>query len=224
MLLFTAFFTIALAQPKLSVDLEKLAPPKGIAEPIRKLLDEHALVVRNSRDVVMRVWFRTEIPVKATAEQIQNGLTYREIPQGTLVGAVELPAPFTDYRRQELPSGVYTLRFALQPDIGDHTGTAPQPDFCLFVACDDDKSVEEIEVKKLIELSSKVNDGRHPAVLLLWPNNSKQDKLKILNKGNDIFVVTERRSVVSENGKSTLGFALTVAGTWKPMPDRLPFP
>jgi hypothetical protein len=92
------------------------------------------------------------------------------------------------------------------------------------VPCDEDKSVEEIEVKKLIELSSKVNDGRHPAVLLLWPNHSKQDKLKILNKGNDIFVVTERRSVVSENGKSTLGFALTVAGTWKPMPDRLPFP
>ena len=75
----------------------------------------------------MRIWFRAEIPVKATEEQIKNGLTYHEIPEGTLVGALEFPTKFTDFRKQELPAGVYTLRFAVQPDIGDHTGTAPHP-------------------------------------------------------------------------------------------------
>ena len=48
-----------------------------------------------------------------------------------------------------LPAGVYTLRFAIQPDIGDHTGTAPHPEFCLLCPADEDKTVEDIEKKKL---------------------------------------------------------------------------
>src|SRR5262245_16301991 len=161
------------AEPEFAAKVEKVEPPAKLAEPVRKLLDEQALVVRNGDDVVMRVWFRAEIPVKATEEQVKNGLTYREIPEGTLVGALEFPAKFTDYRKQELPAGVYTLRFAVQPDIGDHTGTTPHPEFCLICPVDEDKAEEAVEKKKLIELSSKINEGRHPAVLLLWPNNGR---------------------------------------------------
>ena len=70
---------------------------------------------------------------------------------------------------------MYTLRFALQPDIGDHTGTAPNPDFCLMCPADKDKSADRLEKKELIELSSEVNEGKHPAVLLLFPNSTKDD-------------------------------------------------
>jgi hypothetical protein len=216
MCIFIPLLVVSVTQPKLSVELEMLTPPKQLAEPIRKLLDEKALVIRDERNVIMRVWFRSEIPVKANAEQIKNGLTFREVPQGTLVGAIEFPAPFTDYRRQQLPIGVYTLRFALQPDIGDHTDTAPHLEFCLLVASVDDQAAEEIEVKKLIELSSKVNEGRHPAVLLLWPNFDKKADQKVLDKGEGVHVATTHRPVISENGKSTLGFGITIAGTWKP--------
>ena len=92
----------------------------------------------------------------------KNGLTYREIPEGTLVGAIEFPAKFTDFRKQELAAGVYTLRFAVQPDIGDHTGTAPHPEFCLICAAEDDRSAEEIEKKKLIELVEQGERGAAP--------------------------------------------------------------
>jgi hypothetical protein len=203
------------AEPKFAAKVEKVEPPAKLAEPVRKLLDEQALVVRNGGDVVMRVWFRTEIPVRATEEQVKNGLTYREIPEGTLVGALEFPAKFTDYRKQELPAGVYTLRFAVQPDIGDHTDTAPHPEFCLICPADDDKTADDIETKKLIELSSKVNEGRHPAVLLLWPNNGKDDAVKVLDKGNGVLVATVKRPVVAGDTKTTLGFAVTVAGVRK---------
>ena len=207
-------FAVA-AEPKFSAKVEKVELPAKLAEPIRKLLDEQALVVRNGDDVVMRIWFRAEIPVKATEEQIKNGLTYREIPEGTLVGALEFPTKFTDYRKQELPAGVYTLRFAVQPDIGDHTGTTPHPEFCLICPAEEDKTMEEIEKKKLIELSSKVNEGRHPAVLLLWPNNGKDDGVKVLEKGNGVLVATIKRAVASEGLKTNLGFAVTVAGVRK---------
>jgi hypothetical protein len=200
---------------KLSAKVEKVAVPETIAEPIRKLLDEQALVVRDGDAEVMTVWFRTEIPAKATEEQVKNGLTYREIPEGVLVGAIRFPAKFTDFRKQEIPAGVYTLRFAVQPDIGDHTGTAPHPEFCLMCQADRDRSAEPIEKKKLIEVSSLVNEGRHPAVLLLWPNYGKDAGVKVVSKGDGVFVATIKRAVVAGELKTTLGFAITVAGVRK---------
>src|SRR5436305_1995996 len=188
------------AEPRFTAGVEKVEPPGKLAEPVRKLLDEQALVVRSGDDVVMTVWFRTEIPVKATEEQVKNGLTYREIPEGTLVGALEFPRTFTDYRKQQLPAGVYTLRFAIQPDIGDHTGTTPHPEFCLLCPAGEDKTDEPIEKKKLIELSSKVNEGRHPAVLLLWPNNGKDAAVRVLDKGNGVLVATVKRPVAGDGG------------------------
>lgn len=202
------------AEPKLSAKVEKVAAPDALAEPIRKLLDEQALVVRDGDTELMTVWFRSVIPMKATPEQVKNGLTYREIPEGELVGAVRFPAKFTDFRKQEIAAGVYTLRFALQPDIGDHTGTSPHPDFCLMCQAKEDKTVEPVEKKKLIEVSSLVNEGRHPAVLLLFPNNGKDD-VKVLSKGEGVYVATVKRAIATDGAKSTLGFAVTVAGVRK---------
>ena len=203
------------AEPKFSAKIESVEVPEKLTGPIRKALDERALVVRDGDSVVMRIWFRREIPVKATEEQIKNGLTYHEIPEGTLVGALEFPQKFTDFRKQELPAGLYTLRFAVQPDIGDHTGTAPHPEFCLITPAEDDRSAEEMEKKKLIELSSKVNEGRHPAVLLLWPHNGKDEGVKILDKGDGVLVALVKRHVAAGEMKTTLGFGVTVAGVRK---------
>jgi hypothetical protein len=204
------------AEPKLSAKVEKVSPPESLAEPVRKLLDGQALVVRDGDAEVMTVWFRAEIPAKASDEQVKNGLTYREIPEGTLVGAVRFPAKFTDFRRQEIAAGVYTLRFAVQPDIGDHTGTAPHPEFCLMVPADKDPKPDAVEKKKLIELSSLVNEGRHPAVLLMWPYDGEEAGAKVAGKGDGVFVATLRRAVVTDEGrKTTLGFAITVAGVRK---------
>jgi hypothetical protein len=203
------------AEPKLSAKVEKVAAPETLAEPIRKLLDELALVVREGDAEVMTVWFRTEIPAKATPEQVKNGLTYREIPEGTLVGAIRFPEKFTDYRKQEIAAGVYTLRFAVQPDIGDHTGTSPNPEFCLMCQAKEDRTAEPIEKKKLIEVSSLVNEGRHPAVLLLWPNNGKDATVRVVSKGEGVYAATIKRAVATEETKTALGFAVTVAGVRK---------
>ncbi len=204
------------AEPKLAAKVEKVAPPSTIAEPVRKLLDEQALVVREGDTEVMTVWFRKAIPVKATEEQVKNGLTYREIPEGTFVGAIRFPAKFTDFRKQEIPAGAYTLRFVVQPDIGDHTGTAPHPEFCLMCQAEKDTKPGPIEKKKLIEVSSLVNEGRHPAVLLMWPHDGKETDAKVVGKGDGVFVATVRRAVVTEEGhKTAIGFAITVAGVRK---------
>lgn len=198
-----------------SAKTESLDPPAALAAPVKAVLAKDALVVRAGDAVVMRVWFRDPIPVRATPDQLKNGITYREIPEGALVGAIEFPKAFTDFRKQELAAGVYTLRFAVQPDIGDHTGTAPHPDFCLLSPAAKDKAADPIDKKDLIELSSEVNEGRHPAVLLLFPHFGKDAAVKVAAKGDGVWVATTRRTVKANDETATLGFAVTVAGMWK---------
>jgi len=195
---------------------EKIEPPATIAEPIRKLLAPEALVVDMTKgDAVMRVWFRSPIPIKASDEQIANGLTYREIAEGTVIGAIDFPQPFTDFRKQKIAKGAYTLRFAIQPEIGDHDGTAPHPEFCLMSPAEKDKSAEPMAKKDLIELSSEVNEGKHPAVLLLFPYYAKDDGPEVVAKENGVWVAIVRRPVLAGDTKASLGFAITVAGQWK---------
>ena len=79
-----------------------------------------------------------------------------------------------------------------------------------------DKSAEPMAKKDLIELSSEVNEGKHPAVLLMFPNYAKDAGPKIQEKENCVCVVNVRRSVAAGETKATLGFAITVAGMWKP--------
>ena len=55
----------------------------------------------------------------------------------------------TDYRKQKVPAGVYTLRLALQPVSDDHGGTAPYRDFCLLSPAADDRKPDLLSPKAL---------------------------------------------------------------------------
>jgi hypothetical protein len=78
-----------------------------------------------------------------------------------------------------------------------------------------DKSADALAKKDLIDLSSEVNDGKHPAVLLLFPYYAKEMGPKVLDKENGVWVVAVRRAVEAGSSKATLGFAITIAGMWK---------
>ena len=91
----------------------------------------------------------------------------------------------TDYRKQKIKEGVYTLRLAYQPADGDHMGTAPNNEFCLPVAADDDKDAALMKPKALQETSAKVAGGNHPAVLLLFPPAAKAPDAAKLEKDDD---------------------------------------
>src|SRR5437764_1445836 len=76
------------------------APPKELQEPIRKALNDRSLQVLDDKgNLIYEVWLRKEVPAKATAAQIKNGLTYQEVPETTLLGAVSIAQQTTDYRK-----------------------------------------------------------------------------------------------------------------------------
>jgi hypothetical protein len=200
------------ADGDLKTKVEKIAPPADLKDSIKELLSDEALQVQDGKGVVCTIWFRKEIPVKATPDQIKNGLTYREIPRTTLIGAIDFPQKWIDFRKQEVPKGTYTLRLAFQPMDGDHMGTAPHNEFCLLCPAAKDEKPDPLEMKALNDLSALTTGGTHPSVLLLFPNGKPEDQPKVADKGNGIFVVNVKRPVAAGAEKTSLGFAFTVAG------------
>ena len=189
------------------------AAPSELAEPIRALLGEGSLQVADAKGtLICELWIRKEIPTKATPEQVKNGLTYRELDETMVVGAVRFEQTFTDFRKQRIKPGVYTLRLAFQPATGDHMGTAPYQEFCLVSPAKDDVKPDLMEAKDLHELSAKSTGTAHPSVMLLYPNEKPETQPKLEDKGHDIFVVDFKRPVVAGSEKTSMGFALTVVG------------
>jgi hypothetical protein len=209
-----AVATSAPAQTKYSIKEAKTEPPKELKPAVAKLLDDGAVQLLDDKGaVVCEVWFRKEVPAKATPEQVKNGITLRDIPETTVLGALRVHKTMTDYRKQKIKEGVYTLRLGFQPADGDHMGTAPNNEFCLPVFASDDKDAELMKPKELQETSAKVAGGAHPAVLLLFPPAAKVPDKPTLEKDdmND-WVLTRGVEIKAGDAKAKIGLVLTLVG------------
>src|SRR5271157_534101 len=110
-------------------------------------------------------WFVLQLK---TALKDVPGALYPELANGEFVGVVNLPKGMNDFRGQSIPSGVYTLRYQLLPQDGNHLGVAPNPDFLLAIPIASDRSPEQRYLyKKLIALSALSTGTGHPAVLAM---------------------------------------------------------
>ena len=195
---------------------DKSAPPKELGAAVRKLLEEKSVRLVDAKGTVLaEVWFRKAVPAKATDAQIKNGLTYQEVPQTTLLGAVVVKETLGDFRKQKIKKGVYTFRLAYQPMDGDHMGTAPFGEFVLLVPAENDDGKEELEPEKLVDLSKKASGTGHPAVFLLFPVDQKElNKAPVLAKkmGNTWVLSVTRKVQVGGKEKGVIGIGLTLIG------------
>src|SRR4051794_25076350 len=134
LLLLSAAPTGAQGGGKFSLKVSKAEPPKELNASIAKLLAPEALLLQDgSGNTICEVWLRKEVPADATPEQVQNGLTYRELKETTVLGAVRFDKDWTDIRKQKVKAGGYTLRLGLQPEGGDHAGVSPPKESCVLV-------------------------------------------------------------------------------------------
>ena len=193
--------------------VDKTEPPKEENEPIRKLLGDRCVQLLDAKGgVLAEVWFCKALPAKATDAQIKNGLTYREVAETTVFGAIRFPKQAIDYRKQKIPAGVYTLRLAYQPMDGDHMGTAPYGEFCLLSPAADDKKAGTMEAKALHEMSAKTTNG-HPGVLLLFPGGKDAgDTPKLLGKPENHWVLEWKQEVEVDGKKASINIGLVLIG------------
>ena len=201
------------ADAKLTVQVKDAAPPKELSDAVRAVLDGKSMHVFNDKGKLLcTVWTRKALETKAAADQAKAGLKYSHLEEATLIGAVQFPSTFTDYRKQKIKPGVYTLRLGIQPEDGDHQGTAPYNEFCLLLPAGADAGPGVMEAKELHELIVKSTKRKHPGVMLLFPNKTPAEKPVVEAKPKDHFVLSFRVPATAGGEKGYLGFSLVVVG------------
>jgi hypothetical protein len=196
-----------------SIKTAKLSLPRELNHAISALLSDNSIQLSDDKGaLVATLWPRKELPAKASAEQVRNGLTYRELDETGVLGAIRLEQGMSDYRQQKIKPGVYTIRLGFQPMDGDHMGTAPYPDFGLLVPAHADAKPEPVSAKELQEMSAKASGGSHPAVFLLFPNPMPEDAPKLIDKGNGTWVLNIKQPVTAAGEKAAIGLGLTLIG------------
>jgi len=144
------------------------APPADLPAGLRDAVAPDVLRVKGPAGVLCEIWLRKAVPVVA-APSTELGVTFGQIADGTFLGVMRVAAATTDYREQKVKPGLYTLRYALQPVDGNHTGTAPQRDFALLSPVADDSDPATISHDEALKRSAKTTGTKHPSVWSLWP-------------------------------------------------------
>ena len=156
-------------------------PPPQLDASIRSALRPKAIQLLDGDKAVYEFWFCNEVPLKSKPASTAKALD--TIKEATLLGAVSVAGAKRDYRDDELAAGVYTMRFAFQPEDGNHLGTAEYPYFAVLVSSKlDTKPGGITEYKPLVKTSAKTASGDHPMILSLRPATSEEGPLPRLNE------------------------------------------
>jgi len=144
-------------------------PPKEVGDSIRSTLQAKAIEIMDGEKPAIDLWLRQEVPLKSKPASATAGGD--SIAETTVLGAVSVnEAGFRDYKDNEVPKGVFIARYALQPQDGDHLGTAEFNFFLALLPADVDKTLDGIkEFKPMVKTSGKLTSSGHPLVLSLRP-------------------------------------------------------
>ena len=140
-------------------------PAAAIPEATQALVAAEAVTVKSGDTVVAHFWMRAAAFEGDAVDGF--GVRYDTIPEGAFLGVVSFPEKGSDFREQSIPSGIYTLRFGLHPENGDHMGVAPAAILpCCRPWTKIWKSRKDYDFDALVELTAEVGNP-HPTVARL---------------------------------------------------------
>ena len=209
---------LLVAAPALAVDhrVEKLdeAPPADAlgAEIAGKLQTTGARVIRGTSREAADIWLVKDLGVDPNAATA-GGVQY-PLQQGQLLGVVRYPREGSDFRDQDIPEGVYTMRYALQPVDGAHVGTFPTRDFILLSKAADDQTAAPVDTMTLVERSFDASETAHPAMLALLKLDEKAESYPGIshNEERDWWIVRLEAATKAGEQAGKLPLDIVVAG------------
>jgi hypothetical protein len=148
-------------------------PPAVFDASIKSLLQAKAVQIVQDGMPVYEFWFRAELPLKSKPTPGTTAL--KSLAETTLLGVVSVATSERDYRDDELFAGLYTVRFSLQPQDGNHLGTADYPYFAVLTPAKLDRTLDGIpNYKALVKASAKESSTDHPFIMSLRPVNADE--------------------------------------------------
>ncbi len=152
--------------------------PNKLSAKVRETLGESGLRITGSDGkAVCDIWLRQDVPVPSASSNSSAGKYPLE--SGTLVGAVRISRKNAgDFRDLKIAPGVYTLRYALQPEDDIHEFTAQFQDFLVLLSAADDVDPARISDAQELSLRGIEATGEgHPAILYLSPPQTGRKNL-----------------------------------------------
>src|SRR5437868_2395130 len=145
----------------------------AVADAVKKTLAPQGFHIAFDDGSSADVWLRATVPTAGNPPKDNSGQLYA-LPEAVLVGVIRFDKQTKDYKGLAVPAGTYTLRYEMQPNDGDHLGTAPTRDFLLATpAAADADPAAGFEFQALVNHSRQTNHTQHPAPFNLVPAGGK---------------------------------------------------
>lgn len=193
--------------------LEEGPPSEALSNAVASELAGQGLrVVRGSNRTVCDLWLRDKLPVRSDFTPTLSELYPFEV--GELIGVVRYHRDGEDFRAQEIPAGVYTLRYALQPVDGNHIGTSDTRDFLLLIKAEDDTDAANMDEMAMWNASAEAIGTSHPAMLSMLPAMETDAELPSMehNEEFDQWSVRFRTTSVADGSTDDMLIRLIVVG------------
>src|SRR6266702_6827760 len=159
----------ALAAPQ--VETTGPCTDRAVADAVKKALAPQGYRVTLDDGSTVDLW---------PPAQIQSSAKTREdakypLAPSLFFGVIHFAKNARDARGNAISPGTYNLRYALQPNDGNHLGTSPTPDFLLLVpVAADTTPAQTYSFDQLVRLSEQVTGKKHPAPFNLVPADATQ--------------------------------------------------
>lgn len=198
---------------ELALEVGPADPEEKVAPAIRSELAKETIKLVGDEGPVYQITLRKTIPLKGAPEEPRTAL--KQLAQGTLLGVMVVKGDERDYRDDGIYPGVYTMRFALQPQDGDHLGSAEFPYFALLVPAESDTEVDGLQgYDAVTEASQEDTATAHPVVISLRPADSSEAAPPELREPLDDHksVRLSAPATGPDGSELTLAFELVYAG------------
>jgi hypothetical protein len=186
------------------------AVPTEVAEAVRKEVASEGLRVLRGGRPFMDFWWRAFAP--APDGKAPLGVRFPELRPGSLLGVLRVHGGGADFKNQKYPAGIFTLRYQIQPEDGDHQGTAESRDFLLLGPVAADATPETLGEKESVKLSAKVNGKKHPIVLWLVPPSEEGKGPRIVKDDMKEHVLLETSIPQGKKEGKPLGMGVVIIG------------
>jgi hypothetical protein len=180
--------------------------PPELAAPVAAALATDVVTVTVGT-AKLEFWWAKSVALRAGGSGTPS---WTDVPDGSLVGALRLGADWRDIRGYTIRAGVYTLRFALQPQNGDHMGISPNRDFLLPSPAEDDLAADPVGYEGAVALAKKSSRRAHPAAVSIDPPASVAKPLSATTNdlGHKVVIVS-----VPTSAGQPLTFGIVVEGS-----------
>lgn len=186
-LLTVAFGLPALGQEYSVAKIDTAAPSDALSPEVAALIQPTGFKLAQGERTVIEIWPAKEWPLAADAKTTAE-IMYPLAP-GQLVGVARYLRKAADFRDQEIPAGVYTLRYGQQPVDGAHVGTSPTRDFFLLLPAAQDRDPKALEYKVLTTTSTKTTGTAHPGILSLQKAADRGEPLAVREEAEKMWTI-----------------------------------